>query len=618
MDTQLCYSLTSLNTSALHFYKFVLQEKSNQNSSIASHFKIQNGHEIFETIEKQFEKLHNPDILLELLEVLNLTIQQTTHETCQLISKSIEHLLNKHSSNEQDYLIALHILKQFLTSLSKESEVEPRLIDEIIKPNDNIKVQNQQALCICLLVDKFQMIPLLEIAWQEILKKNSSNLMMNYIDFLVKKLHVFRKPEFWQLIDTFLLTDSNRKMAIFSIRKVLTFVSTTKETIHVDKYFLWPGKNLLSSWLTYLTILENLEEKQSHLILPALEMLQNVDLGKKTPWMRILLQQILRHKNNLVIRWSVNYLFRNFDKLIMENDILEDFFNATNNTWLYNEKLSFQQPVFKIKDGDYFMKIFAEIPWKSVPMHVWLIIMKQQQHVWKDVKCKPIISIATKIRQLQNRLIRSDCRELYFSIFNSQIEEMDLNDYMNFIDAFYSSSEKLNPKLLSLLISKIEESSNPYLSANVFSLLSKDQLSEDNQIMLIKKLETIPPSDHKWFSVLFVFFFDVEVQPDLYGITNCMLSSLHEATAKFVNKLSWDDVSKAVIRELTVDWFTAIKDNEIHVNDFQSFLHSGGIKTFLNLMDRVSSYSKIDADVFHAMISELKNLTKRTDDPAKL
>ncbi|XP_055920161.1 uncharacterized protein LOC129951837 [Eupeodes corollae] len=625
MDIRVCFSLKNLSASAIDFYKCALQENSDPSSSIAPFVATPNGNEIFEIIEENFDELHKPEILVGVLKILNLTIQQSSTGTCRSMSQTLKNLLTQHASHEPDYWIALQLLKQFLTSLPSDFKIPEELVDEIIKPNESVRVQNQLAICICLLVDKFQRTSLLQIIWQEILMKKSPNLLVSCIDPLIAKHRIHLSSEFWRLIETFLLTDSNRKAAIFSIRKVLTFICSTDEEIYVKRYFVWPGEQLLASWLTYLTILENLEEKQSHLILPALQLIESVRLGEDTPWIRIVLQQMLRHKNNLVLRWTVNYLFDKFFELVLANGILEDFFHATNNTWLYNEKDACRLPHFKIDEQDHFLKVFAEIPWKSVPMHAWLMEMKQRV-VWNDVKCKTVITTAARIRQLQNRSIRSHSREYFVSIFKSKIEQMALDEFINFLDAFYSSSDTLTPELQSLLMTKIEESPKPHITFNLFMLLRNQHLSKNHQMLLLEKLHTLKQSDHKWFSVLVVFFFENsafknEFCYECYGLmdfeNNLANVSLQEQTSEFVKKLSWDDGSKGVIRELTVDWYST-RCGEIKKSDFEDLLHTGGIRTLLNLTNQAKRNFPLDEAMMNSVIAELKTWTKRMADTFEL
>lgn len=125
----------------------------------------------------------------------------------------------------------------------------------------------------------------------------------------------FRSENFWCQMPSLLQPTESRKYAIYVIEVILEHFQKHKDlTIQIPKYMSINSENrnkIFNAWQTYLTILKNLDEKQSHLILPSLDNLPEVRSLPKL-WNELLLRQLLKHNNSLVIRWTVKHILENF------------------------------------------------------------------------------------------------------------------------------------------------------------------------------------------------------------------------------------------------------------------------------------------------------------------
>ncbi|XP_053665227.1 uncharacterized protein LOC128714379 [Anopheles marshallii] len=98
-------------------------------------------------------------------------------------------------------------------------------------------------------------------------------------------------------------------------------------------YFRWSAEKaeserLTSAWLAFVTIVEALQETQTHLILPALELIEKVDT-LHIAWKNVLLRLLLKHENVRVVNHGLCYCLKNrsFDptEAELENQLLETF-----------------------------------------------------------------------------------------------------------------------------------------------------------------------------------------------------------------------------------------------------------------------------------------------------
>uniref|UniRef100_A0A8D8F103 Probable methyltransferase TARBP1 n=1 Tax=Culex pipiens TaxID=7175 RepID=A0A8D8F103_CULPI len=139
-------------------------------------------------------------------------------------------------------------------------------------------------------------------------------------------------------------------------------------------------KSTVDSWQSFVTIVEALGESQTHLVLPALPFVRKMD-QLKPEWKNSALKLILRHENNAVSGWGINYILKQ-DSFNDKRQSLERLFlNSLNRTQLFQESNSANQLLsnyYKSPEATTFLlENFKNVPWGSVPFASFLEIIGQ-------------------------------------------------------------------------------------------------------------------------------------------------------------------------------------------------------------------------------------------------
>lgn len=202
------------------------------------------------------------------------------------------------------------------------------------------------------------------------------------------------------------------KYALYILRKLIEIHSNGIEQT------LLSGSEIRAPWETFFLIQETLDEKQSHLILPVLELLPKTEILPMN-WYYVLMTQLLRHENTVVLHCGVKYAITNIvcdAESITSDDLINEFFtslmNGLNNTSIY-AKSDF--PVEKLKSFfapivDVAYEKFLTINWKSVPMYYIVdsiadLIFNQTRHNSEEVADR-FIKILLLVNKIPNVHIR--------------------------------------------------------------------------------------------------------------------------------------------------------------------------------------------------------------------
>lgn len=202
------------------------------------------------------------------------------------------------------------------------------------------------------------------------------------------------------------------KHALYILRKLIEIHSNGIEQT------LLSGSEIRAPWETFFLIQETLDEKQSHLILPVLEQLPKTKILPMN-WYYVLMTQLLRHENTIVLQCGVKYAVTNIvcdAESITSDTLMNDFFtslmNGLNNTSVYGKS---DFPTEKLKGFfapivDIALEKFLEINWKSVPMYYILesladLIFDHYRHSSEQVADK-FIRILRLVNKTPNVHIR--------------------------------------------------------------------------------------------------------------------------------------------------------------------------------------------------------------------
>lgn len=324
------------------------------------------------------------------------------------------------------------------------------------------------------------------------------SLVDYFIPFITgdDQLNIFKKEEFWKLIQLLLRSDGDRKSSIWVHKRTVDIFSTENIDFKSEKsIFVW-GKNsskeLTESWRCFFTILENLDEKQSHLILPSFGLIKKINLLDES-WRLTLLQIVLKHENSLVLAWGVNYVIENFNDLgKLENDFLVTFLEAINNTFLYSDDK------IKTQNFDLFFKniissvlvSMESVDWRPVPFYHTFQSLIKGEFNYEDLEIffTRIVVLASNV---QNTFIRSALQTSFLQFLNSKQDQFkSIKKLSQIIEGIAKISENdiwesfdLTINVRSDELDKLFEEKFPEkILANILKSLIKDNITNLQEV----------------------------------------------------------------------------------------------------------------------------------------
>uniref|UniRef100_A0A1I8MW94 tRNA/rRNA methyltransferase SpoU type domain-containing protein n=1 Tax=Musca domestica TaxID=7370 RepID=A0A1I8MW94_MUSDO len=428
--------------------------------------------DLFEILEKNFESYRNISNLKNLLPFIHFSLRRYVHKDHSNfdIGLCLYAFYKTHKETEQDLMIVVQIIHQFLYSLnvydSNETNVAAKVFVDLAKQLPTTVDRKLVANIIACLhlyrkmhKDNSGLIQIILTDLLECLKTISVHrkthvdiLMQLFDDFCAINSDLYCEPVVIATIQTLLKSSQReeRKSAYYLLKKmILFFIKSQKEKGILLSSDYW--QNIERHWLIYATILENLEENQSHLILPSLDNLKDVINGKllQSSWMDILFVRILSHTNSLVIRWSIEYFLTTFTCSELNSHVLRQFLEVCNSNMLYNCEGYFlkREKFSKFLQGDLtnVYELIGEINWKAVPLHNLLTVLKSYNNESvRGVTYDQVIKIAARIRALQDYHIRQSALAIANEIFDGIIEKMNMREYVNYVEALCNPTDKCN------------------------------------------------------------------------------------------------------------------------------------------------------------------------------
>ncbi|XP_030376227.1 uncharacterized protein LOC115625341 [Scaptodrosophila lebanonensis] len=248
-----------------------------------------------------------------------------------------------------------------------------------------------------------------------------------------------------------------RRSAYFIMRKLVLVIGDEANQVYqlvqqTLQQWAWHDHiEYQRNWSDYVTIMENLEEQQSHLVLPTLStLLPRIVCSNQSDdwigWLRILYVKLLRDNNNiLVLRWTIEYFLAHVtvDDLNRAN-VLNEFLAATNNTQLYNVEGYFL-PEIKTErflansNSLILLKALCAVPWRAVPLINWLRTLKKIEAPQIDMEL--LEGLSRRVFYLQNPELRHYAIKLLSNNFSDFIEKLSIMDYLWFIESLHNVSD---------------------------------------------------------------------------------------------------------------------------------------------------------------------------------
>lgn len=267
-------------------------------------------------------------------------------------------------------------------------------------------------------------------------------------------------PQLFAVVQQLLQSElsDNRKYAYAIMQKLMQFIERSRGE-QEDNQML---QCLVSHWPAYIVILEQLEQKESYLVLPMLSghlsrfVSSSSQVGDWLSWLRILYVRLLDNHSVLVVRWSLEYflMYSSINEL-RRVDLLDIFFDCINKTELYDIE-NYCLPELKIKmfvqsSGTLqFLEALVTVPWHSLPLVHWLRSMQPRQpHISKNL----LFTICACVKSVQHDNLRFEAQSRIFDLFEVSsnppaiamlfsfsfcqptIESFSLGGYIQFIKA---------------------------------------------------------------------------------------------------------------------------------------------------------------------------------------
>ncbi|XP_020813225.1 uncharacterized protein LOC110188028 [Drosophila serrata] len=392
-------------------------------------------------------------------------------------------------------------------------------------------------------------------------------------------------------------------------------------------------------WSAYVGIMENLEEQQSHLVLPTLStLLPRLGLMATSlsvdwlAWLRILCVRLLGDNNILVLRWTLKYFFSqsNLSQLARFN-LLPEFLAATNRTQLFNPEvpdcLTMEQicDFMKGYEVEPLLQALVGVPWHCVPLVYWL--NGWQMDVLQVVSKELLLQLCARVRALQNPSLRSIAINNVMFSFSNTIASLTVSEYLNFIESLYNTIDDYADHYQ--LQDKIEKCSNfeehvEHFNKRCCELVSRKDYKYDLFVAFLLKLWTVPKTKHGWWRFLPFFLHRDLDNPEqyldfyrsVYGIDTSLLHSgvsLEVLQQHLLERFECHTrEEKSFVREHCVDLFTSInlptwsKLQELDIKPLE-LLDQGTDKTFGILTNRLAEHTQPlqDENVLPAMIARL-------------
>ncbi|KAM8712217.1 hypothetical protein ACLKA7_012696 [Drosophila subpalustris] len=368
----------------------------------------------------------------------------------------------------------------------------------------------------------------------------------------------------------------NRQLAYSIMRKLLVTIERCKDNTETVAPL-----DTLPHWPAYIVIMEQLEEVDSHLVLPMLcghlpRFVASSHDDNWLRWLRILYVRLLENHNLLVVRSTLEYFLMYFTiNELRRVNLLNQFLDAINKTELYDAEDYFL-PELNIKtfvqnSGTLqFLEALVTVPWQSLPLLHWLRSMQPRQpHIAKSL----LFKICERIKSLQHENLRYEAQNRMFDIFEPTIETLSLGDYIQFIKALCDSFCRDHKRFTAKIASCTEFTDElVYFDKSLFMMIFRTDVNIG--IELHKQFSKLPRTQHGWWR-MFSFFFSLKLECatermeildfyhteyDLDIVLVEKMTNLSDLQQYLLQKLRCETEEEiSFVLHRSVDWFTCEK-----------------------------------------------------------
>ncbi|XP_001237715.3 uncharacterized protein LOC4576628 isoform X1 [Anopheles gambiae] len=267
--------------------------------------------------------------------------------------------------------------------------------------------------------------------------------------------HTLQQDHVWRLVIEGITTKDAvcRKETLATVQHAIGYAQQCELDL-AGQYFNWSqdkSAQLTNAWQSFVTIVEALNESQTHLILPALEMIEKVQ-PLHVAWSNVLLRLILLHENGRVVNHGLNYFLqhRSFDPT--ETELEKQFLEAFNRAALLE---NVQEMITKLsayygkrEAFAYLVQTLPEIEWKSVQYYCLVRVIHNGAGELAG-ECKRLDQAATMLRSL------TSCAKLCHSIKNVPLRYVTFVLLVKSVNHF--SEPTTDPGLLLAVVAEMEK-----------------------------------------------------------------------------------------------------------------------------------------------------------------
>ncbi|XP_058462631.1 uncharacterized protein LOC131437366 [Malaya genurostris] len=181
-----------------------------------------------------------------------------------------------------------------------------------------------------------------------------------------------------------------RKEAVSVLKNVLVFLSEFRGVIQNDlfRWNLKESKEIVAAWHSFVTIIDALNETQTHLIMPGLLLVDKLTILAPA-WQALVLILILKHENQTISAWGLQYLLEHsqYDANRVELEVL--FLSCLNKTTNFKQfdrtKQSLVRYYSQQEAFNFLLMQCKDVSWGSVSFACILEVIDQLLDSTHDV-----------------------------------------------------------------------------------------------------------------------------------------------------------------------------------------------------------------------------------------
>ena len=303
------------------------------------------------------------------------------------------------AKDDSDWKTLIHILPKLIKITGLEVSV---LWELILRSGQDLK-KSLTGLCIFI---HFSLDPEVEERTNKLLSFFSDKRLWEIVLAGLKSQFQFERKQalhLFKIITEFLQKEKfNQRDKLNEFKKKIPFVCDKSDSINLTRN-------------NYILILESLDEKQQHMVIPSLSLLDSLILANaehekcgncfEFVWLSCILEKILQHENNTVVKWGMSYILK-LNPRLYNDQFLKSMTETLNNRFLYEcendqyipqvvsqlQDLLIQAENLNIDLIPKFLLVIVEICWDPVAIFYVTLALR-----FAVEKCKKFIFIGKKI-----------------------------------------------------------------------------------------------------------------------------------------------------------------------------------------------------------------------------